>query len=124
MTRSLYLYVFIPAFLLVFSGIAQADYLTRDNGQVVTIPENSNAAPFHIQLNPFGVTEDGSFPAKQLIDGFVEQTIEATVRECFESDSEPRPSVCDIIQENYEVAPKDCGEPGELVVGPTLPCPE
>jgi hypothetical protein len=75
-----------------------ADYLTRDNGQVVTIPDNYNAGPYHKLYNARGMNEAGKFPGKPWIDAFI-----------FRLSLVDFPSA------------EDC-EP-QLVLGPTVPDP-
>jgi hypothetical protein len=57
------------AFVLVLiSPWATADYLTRENGEVCSIPEGYNAAPFHPKYNIFGIGENCSFPLVKLLE--------------------------------------------------------
>jgi len=56
---------------LVFSISANADYLTKDNGQVIHIPDGYSACPYDEVYNPKGYDENGEFPAKPFNDGFI-----------------------------------------------------
>jgi hypothetical protein len=53
------------------SAGATADFLTRDNGQVVTIPDGYNAGPYHKTYNTRGMSDAGTFPGKPWIDAFI-----------------------------------------------------
>jgi len=63
--------IILMSFLL--AGTASADFLTKDNGQVISIPEGYNAAPYDKQWNPRGVNEEGNFPSKAFADALAEK---------------------------------------------------
>ena len=62
----------IVIILTVLAGVfvphgAQADFLTRDNGEVCEVPEQYNAAPFDATFNLFGLSVEGcGFPWQEL----------------------------------------------------------
>jgi hypothetical protein len=56
------------ALVALLSPLAAADYLTRENGEVCSIPEGYNAAPFHPKYNIYGIGENCSFPLQKLLE--------------------------------------------------------
>jgi hypothetical protein len=52
---------------------ASADFLTRDSGEVITIPDGYNTGPYHARYNLQGMSAEGTFPGKALVDAFIFQ---------------------------------------------------
>jgi len=48
--------------LLMITPLAWADFLVRNDGTVIFIPEGGNACAYHPQYNPNGFDENGKFP--------------------------------------------------------------
>jgi hypothetical protein len=75
---------------LLISLSARADYLTKDSGQVITIPRDYNACAYDEQYNPRGFDEDGNFPLMPLV-----EAITGKLAACELSTSFPTKQECD-----------------------------
>ena len=62
--------------LMLMSTAVSADYLTKDSGEVCSIPEGFNTAPYDSDFNLKGMSEDCTFPHEAAVASFV-KAIEA-----------------------------------------------
>jgi hypothetical protein len=88
--------------LLLVSTAVSADYLTKDSGQVIHIPEGYNACAYDEQYNPRGVDEDGNFPIAPLVEAITGKLAACEIATDFPTEAECM---------------------GGLVLGPALPDP-
>jgi hypothetical protein len=88
--------------LLLVSTAVSADYLTKDSGQVIHIPEGYNACAYDEQYNPRGLNDAGEFPGAPLIDA-----ITGKLQACEIATDFPTEAECQ----------------GGLVIGPATPDP-
>ena len=85
--------------LMFIAAAASADYLTKDNGAVCSIPEGFNTAPYNADFNLKGMAEGCTFPHEKAVADF----LKAWAR---------------VVETGLEYP--ICTD-GQLVLGPTIP---
>ena len=72
--------------LATSATLAQADYLVKDDGTVIQIPEGGNACEYHKDYNPKGYDKHGKYPnialGNAIKDLLNECTVKPTREEC------------------------------------------
>jgi hypothetical protein len=62
----------LTVMMMAFVQLAVADYLTKDSGEVCTIPDGFNTAPYDVDFNLKGLSEGCTFPHEGAVAAFVE----------------------------------------------------
>jgi hypothetical protein len=63
---------YLPIVLMLISAAVSADYLTKDSGEVCTIPDGFNTAPYSADFNLKGMADMCEFPQEAAVNAFLE----------------------------------------------------